>query len=215
MYVLYRQSSGAPKESKQGGGKGGKKGKKKSFDVVQSSNPKQKYHQQRGAGKERGKGEGSRVDQQHKQKAPLLVTVSETETMDHEQKQSAAQTSEQEPASMSLEPASVSHEPVSVSHELSVEDSGTACTQGMRASDEVNSVPKSKETEDSHEASKEGLALEGPECGKTDTGPLVSAAEETTEQSEHHATETPAESSHTQDVPTQVGWCHVCCVTTE
>ena len=62
------------KSSKKGGGKG----KKKSFDVVQSSNPKQKYQQQRGVGGKGGRDGPSLVDQQHKQKAPLLVAVPET-----------------------------------------------------------------------------------------------------------------------------------------
>ena len=64
-----------PKEQKKGK-KGGGKGKKKSFDVVQSSNPKQKYHQQRD--KSEKSTPSSLVDKQHKQKAPLLVTVPET-----------------------------------------------------------------------------------------------------------------------------------------
>lgn len=69
------QSSGVPKEQKKGK-KGGGKGKKKSFDVVQSSNPKQKYHQQRDKGEKNTP--SSQVDKQHKQKAPLLVTVPKT-----------------------------------------------------------------------------------------------------------------------------------------
>jgi hypothetical protein len=44
--------------------------------VVQSSNPKQKYHQQRDKGEKNTS--STVVDKQHKQKAPLLVTVSET-----------------------------------------------------------------------------------------------------------------------------------------
>ena len=69
------QSSGAAKEQKRSK-KGGGKGKKKSFDVVQSSNPKQKYHQQRDKGEKSTS--STVVDKQHKQKAPLLVTVPET-----------------------------------------------------------------------------------------------------------------------------------------
>ena len=44
--------------------------------MVQSSNPKQKYHQQRD--KSEKNTPSSLVDKQHKQKAPLLVTVPET-----------------------------------------------------------------------------------------------------------------------------------------
>lgn len=46
--------------------------------MVQSSNPKQKYQQQRGVDGKGGRDGPSLVDQQHKQKAPLLVTVAET-----------------------------------------------------------------------------------------------------------------------------------------
>ena len=44
--------------------------------MVQSSNPKQKYHQQRD--KDEKNTSSTVVDKQHKQKAPLLVTVPET-----------------------------------------------------------------------------------------------------------------------------------------
>lgn len=46
--------------------------------MVQSSNPKQKYQQQHGVGGKGGRDGPLLVDQQHKQKPPLLVTVPET-----------------------------------------------------------------------------------------------------------------------------------------
>lgn len=61
--------------------------------MVQSSNPKQKYHQQRH--KSDKNTSSSVVDKPHKQKAPLLVTVSETADSPLLQPQSDLPTSSQ------------------------------------------------------------------------------------------------------------------------
>ena len=76
MVTSAQQSAGPQKEEKP---KKGAKGKKKSFDTTQSSNPKQKYRQ-----KGKNKGTSSLVEQAHKQKAPQLVAVHESEAVKSE-----------------------------------------------------------------------------------------------------------------------------------
>ena len=160
--------------------------------MVQSSNPKQKYHQQRVAGRERGKGEATLVDQKHKQKAPLLVTVSESEaTIDHvtAQDQSITQTSD--------------HELVSLPH-------GFSETGGSVHTPEELDVKSSSETKDSYcdGGSNLGeqvaqLTLSEPVDANTDSEPLVSETSERTEQTEieHNEQGTPQAQEASVQVP--------------
>ena len=173
--------------------------------MVQSSNPKQKYHQQRVAGRERGKGEASLVDQKHKQKAPLLVTVSEGEaTIDHvtAQDQSITQTSD--------------HELVSLPHGLS-EAGGSVHTPEVKLLE--LDVKSSSETKDSYYDGGSNLGeqvarltLSEPVDANTVSEPLVSETSERTE-IEHNEQEPPQALEASVQVPVYCG--DMCCATSE
>ena len=158
--------------------------------MVQSSNPKQKYQQKRGASGKGGRSEPSPVDQRHKQKAPLLVTVPETTDNQLPLLQDAMTTSNQEQVSVpsgqdeesehTITLNSVEDKLPSVGDELmAVEDIET---EGLYDKEEKQEVIESEETGTSVlPGIDEGRTEIKPDDGQSPLSPEVTQLQEHTE----------------------------------
>lgn len=145
--------------------------------MVQSSNPKQKYHQQRD--KSEKNTSSSLVDKQHKQKAPMLVTVSETVDSPLLQPQSDLPTSHQKQES-----------------ELCEEDEELGATVGDGSED--------KETESvGGMRTSEGDQLIQKQTERKETELLVAADESKLEDS-HQRSRSPPDTEQEQEATAQV-----------